>query len=537
MRIYIHVSYDLKNIYFEYTFRVDVLQFNKMVFSYLFALLCAQDITISVLLISVSVVLIYLSMRKPRGIPPGPATTLPLIGDLPLLIDGDVLNTFRKLRQKHGDIFSFYFGKDLTIVINGYDKIQQAAVKNGDLFSGRPRNLFSTIAANGKGILFSEGQFWKRQRKFTNSCLQEFGFGKTSLEDKILTEAECFIDVLKAKEGKPFDMKEVIVASIANIVFAIVSGKRYEYDDEFYQHFLHVAEMAAQKVLKISVLLSCAPILQHIPGDPLQMKVLKKELDNWDASITKQYEEHKATHDANNPRDYIDLFITEMVKSESLGNQNDFSLEQMLTVTRDLFGAGSESTATAIQWAVLYLLKHPEIQKRLHEDIDSVIADNELAHLDDKVKLPYVEVFIMEVLRIANIAPLALPHSATTDSEVVLEGFRIPDGCSIIFNLDSVLQDPDIFENPTQFNPDRFLDEDGKIIRPKELIPFGMGRRVCLGEAVAKMEMFLFLTTMLKTFDIVLPEDNCELDFKGILGATYSPKPFKFRAVRRTSSC
>ena len=162
-----------------------MLQFNKMVFSYLFALLCAQDITISVLLISVSVVLIYLSMRKPRGIPPGPATTLPIIGDLPLLIDGDVLNTFRKLRQKHGDIFSFYFGKDLAIVINGYDKIQQAAMKNGDLFSGRPRNLFSTIAANGKGILFSEGQFWKRQRKFTNSCLQEFGFGKTSLEDKI----------------------------------------------------------------------------------------------------------------------------------------------------------------------------------------------------------------------------------------------------------------------------------------------------------------------------------------------------------------
>ena len=499
-------------------------------------LLDGPSVNVSIVLIFISVVLIYVCTRKPSGIPPGPLFTLPVIGDLPLLIGGDVLKAFRKLRQKHGDIFSFYFGKDLTVVINGYDLIQKAAVKNGDLFSGRPKNLFSTIAAKGKGIIFSEGHFWKRQRKFTNTCLQEFGFGKTSLEDKILKEVEYFVSVLEAQEGKSFNMKEAIQASIANIIFAIVSGKRFEYEDEFYKNFLHVAELAAQKVLKISVLLSCAPFLQHIPGDPLQMKVLQRELQKWDDCITKFYEEHKTTYDANNPRDFVDLFITEMVKSENPTDETDFSLEQLLTVSRDLFGAGSESTATAIQWAVLYLLKHPDIQSHLRSEIDNVVSDNELPHLDDKVKLPYVEAFIMEVLRSANIAPLALPHSVTTDSDVTFEGYRIPTNCSIMFNLDSVLQDPNVFENPAQFFPGRFLDADGKIIRPKELIPFGIGRRVCLGEAVAKMELFLFLTTILKKFELLLPEDCCEPNMEGILGVTYSPKPFRFRAVKRLPS-
>ena len=458
-----------------------------------------------------------------------------MVGDIPFLIGGDILGTFRKLRRKHGDIFSFFFGKDLTIVINGYNSIQKAAVQKGGIFSGRPNIFVNDILGEGKGLIFATGDFWKRHRKFTSTCLQEFGFGKSSLERHILKEVRCFVDVIEAKTDEPFDIKKSIHASIANIIFAIVSGKRHEYDDEFYQKLLTDSELAAKKVIQVSILISCAPFLQYIPGDPLQFNTLRKNRKNWDDYIMKMYEEHKNELDENNPRDFIDSFIIEMRRQKQITDHSEFSLDQLKTTVRDLFGAGSETTATTIRWAILYLLKHPDIKQRLQSDIDNVISDSELPCLDDKVKLPYVEAFIMEVLRLVNIAPLAVPHSVSTENDVTFEGYRIPKDSSIIFNLDSVLKDPDMFENPEQFDPGRFLNSAGNVTRPKEFIPFGIGRRVCLGEAVAKMELFLFLTSLIKHFDILVAEDDLEPDLVGVLGITYSPKPYKVRMIKRTS--
>ena len=493
--------------------------------------ICDANVS-SVLLFAIVFLLLYLIMRKPAGIPPGSALTLPVIGDLPLLIGGDILGTFRKLRQKHGDIFSLYIGKELTVVINGFKMIQKAAVKNGHIFSGRPNNLVSNIAGKGKGIAFSEGPFWKRQRKFTYSCLQEFGFGKSTMEAKILKEVECFVDILQEQEGKPFDIKETIQASVSNVVFAIACGKRYDYDDEQYLRFLHDVDHAAKKIVVASVLSSCAPSLQYIPGDPLGMNVIAKNIAEWDEFIIKIYDEHKKTHDHNNPRHLIDFFITEMSKQEP----SDFSIQQLNCVVRDLFGAGTETTASVIRWAILYMLKHPDIQQRLQSDIDNVIPDKHLPCLEDRSKLPYVEAFVMEVLRCANVLPFAVPHAVTTENDfIIFEGYVFPKDTTVIFNLDSALQDPKIFENPTEFNPGRFIDADGSIMRPKEWIPFGIGRRVCLGEAVAKMELFLYITTMIKRFEF-LSVDESEPDMAGILGITYSPKEFRVRAIERTQA-
>lgn len=488
------------------------------------------DENISTCLVFAAVfLLVYLWSRKPSGIPPGPALTLPFIGDLPHLIGGDTLGAFRKLRKKHGDIFSFYLGKDLNIVINGYSLIQRAAVTKGGVFSGRPEILLNDATGGRSGVIFTEGDLWKRQRKFTHANLQEFGFGKTSFEDKILEEVKCFIEVLHDNGDQPLDLKDLIHASVANIIFAIVIGKRHDYDDAEYKRLLHDSELAAKQVFNVSVLLSCAPFLRYVPGDPLHMKIMLDNRKNWEKYFIEKYEQHKDTIDKNNPRDLYDLFITEKLKQDN----EDFSLDHLIAISRDLFGAGSETTATTIRWAILYLLKYDDIRKRLQSDIDSVIADNRFPNLGDKARLPYVEAFIMEVLRVANIAPLALPHSVTGDNDVIFEGYRIPTNCSILLNLDSVLQDPQFFGNPEEFNPARFIDSDGNIVRPKEFIPFGIGRRVCLGEAVAKMELFLFLTTMIKYFNFILPEGAAELDFEGVLGVTNAPKPYKIRAVSR----
>ena len=484
----------------------------------------------SLFIFIVFLLLAYICTRKPAGIPPGSRFTLPFVGDFPLLIGGDILETFRKLRQKHGDIFSLYLGKDLTIVINSYKLIHEAAVTKGDVFSGRPGILANDMHGGRKGVISTEGLLWKSQRKFTHGRLQEFGFGKSSFESKILIEVECFIDVLKKEDERPVDFRKYIHASVANVVFSIVCGKRHDYDDKQFQQLLNDSEIAANQVLKVSVLLSCAPFLEYVPGDPMCMKLMRNNHIIWMEYFRNMYEEHARKLDENNPNDFFDMFILEMSK----GDNPDYTVDQLSMIARDLFGAGAETTATTIRWAVLYLLKYGDIKARLQSDIDSIIPDNHFPRLEDKAKLPYVEAFIMEVLRCANIAPLAVPHAVTRD-DVVFEGYRIPKDTPVVFNLDSVLKDPDIFENPSQFNPGRFIDADGNVFQPKQFIPFGIGRRICLGEAVAKMELFLFLTSMIKQFDFVLPDGESEPDLEGVLGLTNAPKPFKVRAIQRIS--
>ena len=489
--------------------------------------LIADDNVSSLLIFIVALFLAYLYTRKPEGIPPGPRSTVPFIGDFPLLIGGDVIGTFRKLRQKHGDVFSLYLGKDLNIVLNGYKAIHEAAVVNGNVFSGRPTILANDVTGGKKWIILSDGLLWRNQRKFTHGRLQEFGFGKSSFESKILNEVECFINVLKKQDGQPTDFRKYIHASVANVIFSIVCGKRHDYDDEHFQQFLTDTEIAANQLLKVSVLFSCAPFLKYIPGDPLCMKLMSDNHIKWMDYYRNMYEEHVRNCDENDPKDFFDIFIQEMSKGDP-----EFTVDQLSMIARDIFGAGAETTATTIRWAVLYLLEYEDVKARLQADIDNIIPDNRFPRLEDKAKLPYVEAFIMEVLRCANIAPLAVPHTVTSDN-VVFHGYRLPMDTPIIFNLDSVLKDPDIFENPLQFNPERFIDADGKVFRPKEFIPFGIGRRICLGEAVAKMELFLFLTSMIKHFDFVLPEGESKPDLEGVLGLTHAPKPFKVRAIER----
>ena len=491
-----------------------------------------SNVTTAFIFVSVFL-LLYLSTRKPKGIPPGSLFTLPIVGDLPLLFGGDIRKTFKKLQRKHGNVFSFYLGKDLVVVINGYDLIYKAAVRNGSVFSDRPRDLLNNITTKGKGVIMAKGTFWKEQRKFTHSNLQTFGFGKSSFEDQILREVKCFVNVLKMQDGKPYDFKDCIHASVFDVLCSILTGKRFEYNDKLYQRMLHLTDENTKMAMQVSVALSCLPVLRYLPGDPLSARKIIANAYEVTAFFRELYKEHIKTIDLNNPRDFMDVYINKIRKEEAISDNSDFTAEQLLALYMDLFVAGSETTTSTIRWAILYLLHFPNIKLKLQAAIDNVVPDGGMPTLADKSKLPYVEAFIMEVLRFANIVPMSTPHAVVDDRDIEFEGYRIPKGTAVMFNLDSVLMDPAIFNNPKEFNPERFLDDNGEVVRQKEFIPFGVGRRVCLGESVARMELFLYLTALLKNFDFLLPEGTSPPSMEGLLGVTYIPRSFEVRAVER----
>ena len=142
----------------------------------------------------------------------------------------------------------------------------------------------------------------------------------------------------------------------------------------------------------------------------------------------------------------------------------------------DLLLAGTETTSTALTWAILFLIRYPEIQNKLHKELDTVIGRNELPTLDNRTSLPYTEAFIHELLRYTCIAPLGLPHMAGGDVETCDGKFKLPKGTVIFPNLYHVVNDPLVFDNPRLFNPDRFIDEKGNFVRSDRMIVFGVGK-------------------------------------------------------------
>ncbi|XP_048253325.1 cytochrome P450 2D1-like [Haliotis rufescens] len=168
--------------------------------------------------------------------------------------------------------------------------------------------------------------------------------------------------------------------------------------------------------------------------------------------------------------------------------------------------------------------------EKYFQEIQENIGQSRRPSMKDKTNLPYVEATIMEVLRRSDIAPTALPH--TVPHDVQFRGYTFPKGVLVILMLDSVLQDPDVGGDPENFRPDRFLDDTGKIVKKEEFIPFSLGRRACLGESMARMELFLFLTTMIQRFKFV-PVDDQMPSLDGIMGVTHSPRPFLMKAIPR----
>ena len=192
---------------------------------------------------------------------------------------------------------------------------------------------------------------------------------------------------------------------------------------------------------------------------------------------------------------------------------------------------GADTTTTSLLWTLLYLTAWPEKQKKLHEEIDKVIGERE-PQASDKANMHYLRATIYEALRLSSLTPLGVPRKATETTRV--GGFDIPKGTTVIFNLYAMNHDSLVWQKPHDFNPERFLNEEGLFYPSRvNFMPFSAGKRVCLGESVAKLELFLVLAYLLKNFKFCADDS---LDLEGVNGATLKPKPFKVRVVNRNAT-
>lgn len=467
----------------------------------------------------------YLKNRNPRNFPPGPFA-LPFLGNLQFIDKKHLHLYFAELAKVYGNVFSFCFGRDKMVILSGYKMVKEALVTQADNFVDRPYSALADRFYSGpsEGLFMSNGGKWKAQRRFALSTLRDFGLGKNRMEQCICEEIRYLQEEIEQEKGKLFSAAGLFKNAVSNIVCQLVMGKRYNYSDHNFQLMLKYLSEAVQLEGSVWGMLydSFPGLMKHLPGPHNKMF---SDFDLIKEFIAQEIKSHKKDLDHNNPRDYIDAFL---IKMENL-NESDLGFTEINLVmcSADLFLAGTDTTATTLLWALVFLIRHPDIQEKVQAEIDNVIGQTRQPSMADRPNLPYTDAVIHEIQRMGNIVPLNALRIAAKDT--TLDGYHIPKGTSVLPVLTSVLFDKTEWETPDTFNPGHFLDADGKFVKREAFLPFSAGKRMCLGESLAKMELFLFFVGLLQKFTFSVP-DGVELSTEGISGITRVPEPFEVHA-------
>ncbi|KAL4831432.1 hypothetical protein H8958_011732, partial [Nasalis larvatus] len=330
------------------------------------------------------------------------------------------------------------------------------------------------------GVALASGERWRILRRFSLTILRDFGMGKRSIEERIQEEASYLLEEFRKTKGAPIDPTFLLSRTVSNVISSVVFGSRFDYEDK---QFLNLLRLINESFIEMSTPWAqlydmYSGIMQYLPGRHNRVYYLIEELKDFIASRVKINE---ASFDPQNPRDFIDCFLIKM-----------------------------------------------------HQ----VIGPHRLPSVDDRVKMPYTDAVIHEIQRLVDIVPMGIPHNVIRDTQ--FRGYLLPKGTDVFPLLGSVLKDPQYFRYPDAFYPQHFLDEQGHFKKNEAFVPFSSGKRICLGEAMARMELFLYFTSILQNFSLrsLVPPGDIDITPKlsgfGNIPPTYEPLP---RGPLSTTSC
>nr|XP_054767382.1 cytochrome P450 2J2-like [Lytechinus pictus] len=476
----------------------------------------------SVFLGALGFLLCILLIRRRKKLPPGP-WSLPFIG---YNFKEDLIHeAYTDLAKKYGPVFSLKRGSFLFVVLNDKDSLRQALAKSGEFFSDRfvagHLNWGIPDPQKKASIVFSNGKPWSDLRKFSLPALRSFGFGKRSLVPRINLEARYLADEIRNIRGKPTDLSIMLYKATANIICQLLFGRRYEYDDPEYIGILKSVEDT------VSLIPETDPVnifesLIHTPKYKHYRETIFADRDFMMSHV----KSHQETFQKENIRDFIDAFLAD----DDI--RQEFKVEYLWRILLDFFLGGTDTTAVVTSWAILLLAIHPDVQQKIQTELDTVIGRGRQPTTEDRPQLPYCNATLAEVMRIRPVLPVSVPHM--TSDDVSLGGYSIPKGAIIVPNLWAVHHDPREWKDPEDFNPDRFLSKDGKVFQKNDAwMPFGVGRRDCVGSQLAKMETFLLFTNLFQQFEFRLPLNQPTPSLRGETGITMNPEPYEICAIER----
>uniref|UniRef100_A0A2K6UHS7 Cytochrome P450 family 2 subfamily F member 1 n=1 Tax=Saimiri boliviensis boliviensis TaxID=39432 RepID=A0A2K6UHS7_SAIBB len=431
-----------------------------------------------------------------------------------------------RLSKEYGSMYTVYLGSRQVVVLSGFQAVKEALVDQGEEFSvhGDYPVFFNFTKGNGK----KKCVVWYLLRSI--QLLDGQMSGELSCTSRLPDPSH------PSPSGEPFDPTFVLSRSVSNIICFVLFGSRFNDDDRL----LTIIRLNNDNFQLMSSpwgeLYIFPSLLDWVPGPHGRIFQNFKCLRDL---IAHSVHDHQASLDPRSPRDFIDCFLTKTAE-EKEDPQSHFHMDTLLMTTHNLLFGGTETVGTTLRHAFLALIKYPRVQARVQEEINLVVGRAWLPALEDRAAILYPDAVIHEVQRFADIIPMNLPHRVTRDT--AFRGFLIPKpshtanstssptrGTDIITLLNTVHHDPSQFLMPQEFNPEHFLDAKQSFKKSPAFMPFSAGRRLCLGESLARMELFLYLTATLQNFSLQplgAPEDiDLTPAFSSGLGNL--PRPFQ----------
>ncbi|XP_035221675.1 vitamin D 25-hydroxylase-like [Stegodyphus dumicola] len=467
--------------------------------------------------------------KRRYKLPPGPIG-LPFLGYLPFIEKRSFI-TFTKLSKKYGKIYSLYLGRALVVVLNDHKLIKEAF--NQQALLDRPPHYFD-FHPGGLGFVGANGEEWVEQRRFSMKALREVGLAKSEWEHSLMIDVEELRDWLKTQEGKPVNIYRFLSASVSNTITTLVFGKRLPVGDPL-RILVDSAVESVSRIYRQSGIVTFFPTLLYLIaklGFTLHGKERKIMVRFYNFLKSEMEARKKVLANDSCEAMFLDGYLKEMERHKQKNIKSTFSEKFLVGNAQAMVIGGSESTRTAILWLLLTMVAFPEVQKKVQEEIDSVLGKDGKVSWIERAKLPYVNATIMEGQRWRT--AVSLKHWASADA--VVAGYDIPKGTEIIANAWAVHHDPEYWEEPEKFKPERFLvEENGKLTttKPESYVPFSVGRRNCPGELVALVQLLHYFVVILQNFNLLPEADDKPPDLIGDVGLTYQSKPQNLRFVPR----
>ncbi|WCJ20250.1 cytochrome P450 family 77 subfamily B polypeptide 1 [Euphorbia peplus] len=504
---------------------------------------------LDILILFSSIFLLYLWCRyssTTRGgptpnLPPGPPGW-PLIGNLGQVIlqKRPFIFLIRDLRAKYGPIFTMQMGQRTLIIVTSSELIHEALVKRGALFASRPPDSpIRLVFSMGKCAINSAeyGPLWRALRKnFVTEVTSPMRIKQCSWIREWASENHMKRIKLDAYENGFVEVMKNCRLTICSILICICFGARIPEDRIKYIEAVlkDVMLITAPKVPDFLPVLT--PLFRRKMKEAVQLR--KKQMDclvpliRQRKAFIEKGENHNLDSEMVSPvgAAYIDSLFELKPAEKGLGE------EEYVTLCSEVISAGTDTSATAIEWALLELVTNQEIQSKLYDEIVEVVGKNRLVKEEDVENMPYLNAVVKETFRRHPPSHFLLSHAATKETE--LGGYTIPAGVNVELYTAWVTEDPDMWKDPGEFRPERFLMGDGIDVdwtgtRGVKMLPFGAGRRICPAWSLGTLHVHLLLGRMVQAFKW-LPNPDSPPDPKETFAFTVVMKnPLKAVILRR----
>ncbi|CAH0383071.1 unnamed protein product [Bemisia tabaci] len=475
-------------------------------------------------LVAILFAYVFKNFRRPKNFPPGPEG-LKFVGNVPLIKrlsreQGGLHLAFSSLAEQfETSILGLQLGSDLVVVVFSEDNL--AEVHLSDVFLARPDNFFTRLRTFGvrRGITITDGEVWLEQHKFALKHLHQLGFGKVMMKSLIKEELGHFIELLRS-ERENICVTKYLAPLVLNVLWTIVAGSRFSLDDPQLSRLLELMSSRGKAFDMSGGVLNQFPWIRFFAPEKSGYKLISSLNSQLRDFIVAEIETHKKTR-TGEIRDFIDLYLSTIDDPET--NKDIFNEDQLVAVCLDFFIAGSQTTSNTLGFALLAMVRHPDVQTKVQRCLDDAVAPGTCPSFTEEKRLNYVSAVLLESMRSCHVVPVTGPRRATQTTTV--GGYTIPKGTTVLMSVHSILNDKKRWGDPEVFRPERFLDSDGNIVNSERLYFYGRGKRRCIGEALARNFIFQFFTSLLYHFEFSATPGKT-LPTTPIPGITLSPQPY-----------